>query len=82
MKLPIKIQEKDGYSEFYPTKESAEQSMEVVDVRNGEYRAYDSENNELNITIVNIQHPIFFGLLKISTEAIRITEKKTPYQEK
>lgn len=72
MNYPIVIVEiGDIDIDLYNSVEEAQQSMEVVDVSNNEYMAYDAKGNLLRLKIIKKERKSFFGnyfidLVKIS----------------
>jgi hypothetical protein len=60
MKLPIIVNDHGDVS-IYRSLEDVERALEVIDVRNGEYSAYDADGRPLLLTIMADEKPIIFG---------------------
>ena len=71
---PIIVLSKDELCVFESI-ESAEQYMEAIDVKNGEYlAAYDSEGRRFQIRVVRRNQPALFGLLSVEVEFAKLVE--------
>jgi hypothetical protein len=65
MRHPIIIDE-NGDITVYSTAQEAERAMEAIDVRNGEYKAYDADAFCLDLAVVDDRMSIF------GTESVRL----------
>lgn len=73
IKMPIKIVERNGDVISFDDLNEAESYMEPVDVRSGEYRAFDSSGEELKISIIKKNKKIFFGIFHLEVESAKIS---------
>lgn len=72
IKTPIIVVDRRGDDlSVYNSNEDAESHLEAVDVKNNEYRAYDSQGQLLALEIFIKKKPIIFGLYKKKEELIR-----------
>lgn len=53
MKAPIIVEERGGDMTFFDSVTKAEQSLEAIDVENGEYVVYDSEGRLLELRTIS-----------------------------
>jgi len=73
MKPPIIIV--DGHDvSIYDSVEEAQVQLEAIDVRNGEYRAYDAEGRLLAMDIVAEKKRVLLGLIPTDVELVRMSD--------
>jgi hypothetical protein len=72
MKAPIIVVE-HGDVTIFESVTKAQIGLEPIDVKNGEYVAYDRDGHLLRLTVVQIEKPSFFGKAK-SIEGVEISE--------
>lgn len=68
MKYPIIVNENGDLSVFQ-TREAVCDYLEPLDVKNGEYEAYDSSGYLLKLSVDCISHKLL-GLIEVSTEVV------------
>lgn len=73
MKLPIIVNERGDVS-IYRSAEQVERALEAVDVRNGEYVAYDAEGKPLILSVVPGQEKGFLGLGSKMVERVAVID--------
>ena len=72
MKPPIIIVE-HGDVTIFESVAKAQLGLEPIDVRNGEYVAYDGDGRLLRLTVIQKENPSFFGKAK-SIESVEISD--------
>lgn len=73
MRLPIIVSEHGDVS-IYRSEVQAECALEPIDVRNGEYIAYDAEGQSLVLSVVIEEKSGPLGLFSRRVESVRLTE--------
>jgi len=75
IKLPVVIVDRRGDDiNIHASIEDAQLHLEAVDVRNNEYRAYDSEGRLFALDIVRDKTSVLFGLIQMRIERVRIQQ--------
>lgn len=62
----------NGDLTFFASAAAAEQYLEAIDVRNGEYVAYDAEGRVLVLGVEEERVPVWFGLSHAVRERVRV----------
>jgi hypothetical protein len=73
MKTPLVVNE-NGNLLFFASSDDAERYLEPIDVRNGEYVAYDAEGRVLFLRVETERVPGLFGLGSVAVERVRVEE--------
>jgi hypothetical protein len=73
MKLPIILVE-HGDILIFRSVEDAELALEPIDVRNGEYVAYDAEGRTLVLSVIIDEKPGLFGWSARRTECVKLID--------
>lgn len=76
MLLPIIVNE-NGDLSFFASIKGAENYLEPIDVRNGEYVGYDSEGRLLSFSTNIESRPGLLGIGSRNVEAVKITEAES-----
>ncbi len=71
MKPPIIITEHGDVS-IFESPDDAQMYLEPIDVENGEYQAYDKDGHILNLRVIGVDRPSFFGMIR--TKRIKVEE--------
>lgn len=73
IELPIIVKDKSGSDlTVYKSVGEAESALEVIDVINSEYVAYDARGRLLTLTVVERKWPLVFGFVHIIRKVVRI----------
>ena len=72
MRPPIIVIE-NGDVTIFESVEKAQNGLEPIDVKNGEYVTYDRDGRLLHLAVVRIEMPSYFGKVK-SIEGVEISE--------
>lgn len=73
IKPPIVIVDRRGDDiSIHASIEDAQMHLEAIDVRNSEYRAYDSEGRLLDLDVIGGKKSVLFGLFQTRVEYVRI----------
>lgn len=74
VRFPISIFERNGDVLTYMSLREAEAALEPTDVENNEYTAQDADGRPLAIAVVAGEVPVLWGLWKVRSKAVVITE--------
>ena len=73
MKLPVIVCEHGDIS-FFSSIEAAALALEAVDVKNGEYTAYDGDGRRLSLSIISERRNGFLNIFSRYIEKVRVSE--------
>lgn len=71
VKSPLVVNE-NGNLMFFASVQDAERYLEPVDVRNGEYVAYDADGRRLDLSVESERVPALFGMTHDDVERVRV----------
>ena len=75
IKPPVVIVDRRGNDiNIHASIEDAQLHLEAIDVKNNEYRGYDSEGRLLALDVVIDKTSVLFGLFQTSVERVRIRQ--------
>jgi hypothetical protein len=72
--IPPIIVEEYGNLMFFKSAADAERYLEPIDVRNGEYVAYDSVGRRLTLGVAKKESKFFYGMLKDTMEVVTVRD--------